>query len=133
MVRKAANKVDHGWRPSNDYQNSAVFIQYELTKEDVAVLKREFVPKFETAAAIISLVSDGYKITFKWDDRNDCASVFLFPPPNDKTKSGLVLTGRGSTANSALIEVCFKHWTCFDTNWPTREDAKKSKSWDDSD
>jgi hypothetical protein len=131
MTRYKGKNYDAGWRRDSDHAPKSDFIRYELSKEEVAILKSEFLPTFDAGDALISLTSAGYKITVKQDTYNSCVACFVMPPEDDADKRGLVLTGRGSTALSALIEACFKHWHCFDTNWPARADATKLKSWDE--
>lgn len=131
--KKATPRADHGWRRDDSAKAlpQRAFINYELNKEEKELLKRDFVPKFETGTALNALTQEGYTVTLRYDQHTKAFACWVYHMTPEHENGGLILTGRGSLANSALIEVAFKHFVLFDKVWPNAERNAPNKSWDE--
>lgn len=66
--------------------------------------------------AMVKLMSDGYKLTVRYDAKNDCFAAWLVAPPNGSNK-GYILAGRGSTPFKAVKQVSYIHFVVYDGDW----------------
>jgi len=109
-------KPSNATKERGTYGN-VVFITYDLPKEHKANCKAWLPTLEEFDDALLKFESAGYKVSTKWDDRNECFACFVTPPPADKETKGMLLTGRGSTPLKAVKNAMYQHYHIFETNW----------------
>lgn len=66
--------------------------------------------------ALNDLLADGYKITLRYDERNDCFAAWLIAPTKSEN-SGYILSGRGSTPHKALKQAAYIHYAVLEKMW----------------
>lgn len=71
------------------------------------------------------LCDDGYSISIKWDNFNECYACFLTQPKLDGSSQSVILTGRGRSAASAALGALFRHFHIFEGVWPVETVAKR--------
>jgi hypothetical protein len=94
----------------------AQFVNVALTDDDKQRIKLSLwdVDKFDVACE--NVLRAGYKISVKFDDRNDCFACWLVAPDASMNK-GCILAGRGSTAGKAIKQAMFIHFVLLEQNW----------------
>lgn len=107
------------------------FVQYELSKEQQVSCKSwDFGPE-DGWDAMLKLASEGYKVTFRDDERNNCAACWIVSPPGHKHNPNMILPGRGSSPFKAFKQACYKHWSLFDGLWGEYIRSKETEEIDD--
>lgn len=109
-------KKDGNSRPATRF-NGNQFINYELNKAQTAELKAQPNDANKLFASLEGLINDGYKLTVKYDERNECFASFLFAPDDGGANSGFILTGRGSSCVKAVKQLLYKHFVCLPNGW----------------
>lgn len=71
------------------------------------------------------LCDNGYNISVKWDNFNDCYACFITRPKSADNPQSVILTGRGRSAVSAALGALFRHFHIFEGTWPTETVAKR--------
>lgn len=93
------------------------FVQRELTKAELARQKAWDI----TPADLLDLVSKaseaGYKLSIRYDNFSHAHAAWLIAPDADDPNAGRILSGRGSTALSALKQLMFKHMVILEGDW----------------
>lgn len=117
-------------KPAPVYDNKADFVRFELSADQKLAMKQWFKDKFDFEAAVDSLTESGYRVTLKYDAFSRSHAAFLQSIDPDGPNQGLILTGRGSRAFTALAELCYKHYILFDTAWPVPESKSQAEAWD---
>lgn len=94
----------------------ATFVNIQLSQDDKDRIKgQEFTQaQFDTACENVML--EGYKITVRYDERNDCYACWLIAPDKSPNK-GCILAGRGSTASKAIKQCFYIHIVLLEKNW----------------
>lgn len=96
-------------RPSKPSQTSNAafrgFINYNLTDEDKAAIKRIEFSDSDVVSWLSKSVDSGFKVTFSYDNYNHCFQVIGTPLDRENVDYGVLLTGRGSTPAKA-----FRQW-----------------------
>lgn len=107
------------------------FINYDLRVEEKKALKAmvEKTPDkvfdlFEQA------VADGYSITIKHDEYNDCTGAFMRNTLENGHNQGLILTGRGKNAFGAIAGVLYRHYLLFQGDWDLHRGKQGSVDFD---
>jgi len=103
-----------GSRPGE--RQGSEFVNLELSAEQKTKLRSWCVDPDELDAELEGLLSDGTKITIKWDDRNSCYAAFAFAS-DDSDNAGFILTGRGGGVSRAVRQLAFKHAVLLDGVW----------------
>jgi len=117
-------------KQSNGYEQAA-FIRRELTPEEQAICKAWELSSEDCWDSMQRFVENGYRVTARWDDYNECFACWLLPPREDKDNAGLILTGRGSSPYKAFKQACFKHYQLFQEVWPKEVDKRGGNEIDD--
>lgn len=108
----------NNWQPSE-------FININLNEQE-DVDKAEAIPNYDTLLALLTEeVENGYKFTLKWDERGNCMSVFMQNTDVEHENGGLILTGRGGTAASALRECIYCHRNILQGEWARANSRKR--------
>lgn len=95
----------------------AEFINVPLSAEQKAEL-RAWLPDFgEIDDALLKTCESGYKITLRFDDRNECFACWLSPVDPGNANTGLILSGRGSTPLKAVKQALYIHNRLFEGDW----------------
>lgn len=92
------------------------FVNLTLSADDVANIKAANWGEGEFDLALHRLCMDGYKMTLRYDERNDCFAAWLIAPDKSANK-GLILAGRGSTPHKAVKQLCFIHYKLLEGDW----------------
>lgn len=106
------------------------FVNLEVDAAHKQELRGYCTDVLDLDAAIGGVLSDGNKITIKYDDRNRCFVAFGFAPDYSEN-TGFILTGRASSVSRALRELAYKHHVLLGGDWPSYHNI--SGSADDSD
>jgi len=101
------------------------FVNYELPDEE----RRRFKAWLHENAGEIytfldKLIDDGYGFSCKWDEYGDCAAAFIQCKKDGNPNKGWLLTGRGSTALSAIGGVLYRHYVLFEGVWPIEQNRR---------
>ncbi len=123
-VKKSAVQSSSNWE-------QATFIPRELTAEEQKLCKDWGVDAEHLASELGKLNEVGYKVTFRWDDFNECYACWFLPPKDHRDNAGLILTGRGSSALKAFKQALYKHTALFDEIWPRGGDRRGGQDIDD--
>lgn len=92
--------------------DDAVFIKRELNASEQAACKAQAFTVEQFAAQLEALMSQGYKVTFKWDDYSRSNACWISTGDKEHVNYGYILSGRGSTAQKALKQALYKHFNC---------------------
>ena len=111
--------------------NEAKFITYSLSKEQTKELKAMPFEMADLDTTFLRLLEEGYKITFRWDEYNQCYACWLIPPNENHPNVGYILSARGSTPVKALKQAGYIHWNIFDKDWSEWYQAKPGEDIDD--
>lgn len=112
----------------------ASFVNLELTKEQRITLRMlAKSDEYNLAEVLQELVGKDYRLTFKFDARDDCWAVFMQPLSPEHPNGRLILTGRGGTCHSALSELAYKHLTLLGTVWPRDQQKRRDRWWEEVD
>jgi hypothetical protein len=111
-------------------KNGTLFINYDLDdnmRKQFKVWREAHINDLEEM--LNNAVDAGYQVSLKKDTYNDCMGAFLIAKDTKTENDGFILTGRGSTVIGALFGVFFRHYTVFETVWPTHN--RRTSSLDD--
>jgi len=123
-VRRDGNK-------GGGYERDAEFINLELDVEQQQELKG-FRKELDAVNNVLTeMLDDQYKLTVRYDDRNECYVAFAFPA-DDHENSGYILAGRGGSGLSALAELLYKHSVVMARDW-TRFASRARRRYSDED
>lgn len=104
-------KTSSGFKP-------AQFVNINLAPDQIATIKASGWDTHRLDTSLDALLSDGFKCTVRFDNRNQCYAAWLVPPDGHKW-AGLILSGRGSTPTKAMKQLLFIHYIVLDRNWDT--------------
>ncbi len=104
----------------------AKFVNITLSKEQLSAVKAESWDMSMTDNVLNKLLSDGYKVTMRYDDRNDCFACWLIPSAGSEN-AGYILAGRGSTPSKAIKQLAFLHFKVFDEVWGSEDQSHVSE------
>lgn len=94
----------------------AQFINVTVDKDSAAKIKALEWTLSSLDEAIKRVSVDGYKISLRYDERNDCFACWLIPPAGDKN-AGCILSGRGSLPHKALKQALYIHFVMLEGDW----------------
>lgn len=94
----------------------ASFVNIQLSKEQAALCKASEWSIDHQDNALRDLFDAGYKLTCRFDTKNQCFAAWLIGPQSG-VNSGLILAGRGSTASKSVKMVCFIHFAVLQKEW----------------
>lgn len=93
------------------------FINYALSNEQKIKLKAvDFTPE-DLISHLDKLVTSDYKVSFSYDDYEQCYACFLIAKGRDHLNKGLILAARGSTCIKAFKQAMYIHFELFEENW----------------
>lgn len=94
------------------------FINYTLTEEDKASIKRLEFSDADVVSWFSKVVDSGFKLTFSEDSYNHCYQVIGTPADKEHPDYGILLAGRGSTPAKALRQWLYIKGTIIaDDDW----------------
>jgi len=114
--RKNGKKATEGREKAKRF-NDAKFVQYELDKESQAMCKAWDLTSDALVDMLNGLADSGYRITVKYDTYSSSYAASMQEVHDTGRNSGLILTGRGTTAVKALKQLFFKHFHIMDGVW----------------
>lgn len=109
----------------------STFVDYTLTNSEIAKMKSWVKDIGNVSDMMHQIIEGGYKLTFSWDERNNCHCCWLIPATKQNDNSGLILSGRGRNPVNALVQCLWVHFVKYKANWPGREKQEKLPTWDD--
>lgn len=98
-------------------QGKNPFVQRELSKAELAKQKAWDITPSDLLDLVTKAAEAGYKLSVRYDTFSKCQAAWLIAPEDDSPNSGRILSGRGSTAQSALKQLLFKHMVLLDGDW----------------
>lgn len=103
------------------------WLNYTMTKDESERFKKwrdeQTIEGFNEC--LEKLCDNGYSISIKWDNFNECYACFLTQPKLDGSSQSVILTGRGRSAASAALGALFRHFHIFEGVWPVETVAKR--------
>lgn len=106
------------------------FLNVELSVEQTAEFKA-FRKEVDAINSVLTeMLEDGYKLTCRYDDYNECYACFAFAP-DEHDNAGYILTGRGGSGLSAVAELLYKHSEVLGRNWPAAAARSRIRYTDD--
>lgn len=96
------------------------FVNYDLTKEDKAALKKANPTTEQVLTSILQLTKEGYKLSISWDNYSDCPQAILIGSAPTCSNHGYMISSRASSIEKALAALVYKHLTVFDGVWHDR-------------
>lgn len=115
----------------NSAWEQAAFVQRELTESEQAACKGWNYTEEDMVSHLVKLNESGYKVTFRWDDFNECFGCWILPSKDDPDNAGMILTGRGSSSFKAFKQALYKHTVLFSEVWPRDGDKRGGQEIDD--
>lgn len=97
--------------------NDVRFVNFELDDQQLLENKNHELTLPELSDWLLMLCSDGYGISFRYDDRNECYAAYMSRRDTEHRNSGLMLSARGSSPVKALKQLCYKHFVGLDGDW----------------
>lgn len=107
------------------------FVRYELSAEDKRGAKKWMSDPNGLFDGLDKLLDTGYKLSLRHDDYSNSPCCWVFPPDTGTSNSGLILSGRGRTAFTAIAECIYKHYVVFDGEWPRPNGGGNVEFWED--
>jgi hypothetical protein len=107
----------------------AQFVNINLTPEQKALVKQSEWSIESLDNSLNDLLGSGYKVTLRYDERNDCFACWLIAPDYGDNK-GWILPGRGSTPHKALKQACYIHYAVLEKIWGA-DQGQKGEVMDD--
>jgi hypothetical protein len=121
----ATSKSKSAPKPASADKILVQFVNYELNEDE---RKRFKAWAHENAADMLSmfdrLLDDGYGFSCKWDERSECVAAFVQCRQENSPNKGWLLTGRGSTAFSAIAGALYRHYVLFEGVWPIDQNRR---------
>jgi len=111
--------------------NDVKFVSYNLTKDQIKELKSMPFELADIDTTFLRLLQEEYKVTFRWDDYNQCYACWLIPSGDKHVNAGMILSGRGSTPLKALKQALYIHYQIFGGEWGAWRDTSKGEDIDD--
>jgi len=111
--------------------NDVKFVSYNLTKDQTKELKAMPYELADIDTTFLRLLQEGYKVTFRWDEYNQCYACWLIPSGDTHDNAGYILAARGSTPIKALKQAGYIHWNVFEQLWSEWYQAKNGEEIDD--
>lgn len=110
-MNKSSNKS-----PKSGFE-PAQFINVPLSPEQKAEIKAWLNSLEELDDALLKTCDSGYKVTIRYDDRNECFAAWIAPIDPGHANSGFILSGRGSTPLKAFKQAYYIHAHLFEGDW----------------
>jgi hypothetical protein len=109
-------------RQSTTFSSGVQFINYDLTPDERKALKKwASAPDFNLQALIDQAIRDGFTVSIKGDEYNDCVAAFITPVGEEHPCHGWILTGRGKDSYGAWLGAFFRHTVVFKDGWPKQK------------
>lgn len=98
----------------------AKFLNITLTPEDKERIKATNPYTADFDDSLQRLLGQGYKLSIKFDERNDAFVSWIIAPDGGENK-GYILPGRGSTALKAIRQALYIHHVILQGLWAGHE------------
>ncbi len=118
MTSEVRNKRAKKDAPKSGFK-PAEFLNHNFTDADKAGFRKwamEYGPRL--AELVDRTLENGYSISIKHDNYNDCESAFLQTRDADDQNEGFILTGRSRSGSMALLAALYRHYVLFEQQWP---------------
>lgn len=109
----------------------STFVDYSLTPRELAAMKQWAKERTDVSDMMHKVIETGYKLTFSWDERNQCHCCWMIPAVPQNDNFGLILSGRGRNPVNALCQCLWCHFVKFKAAWPGKQANEKIPTWDD--
>lgn len=122
---KPKGERDAAWYKSLPGQKQANFVNYDMSDAERRAMKGWIYENRENLGTTLDqLLDSGFSISVKPDPTHNCVTAFLIPIGEDNPYSGWLLSGRASTAISAIMGVAYRHLVLFEGTWPMDGSAR---------
>lgn len=111
--------------------NDVEFVQFELSEEQKQLLKAQPLDALVLDDLAVKLVEADYRVSLKWDDRNECHACYIQRVGLEGDNVGAILTGRGSSPLKALRQALFKHFVALEEQWGSWRKSNSRELIDD--
>jgi hypothetical protein len=92
------------------------FVNVTITAIEQAAIKAANFDLPTMDESLNALFSDGYKLSLRYDERNDCFCAWLIGAVGS-ANVGLTLTGRGSTVSKSIKQLLYIHHVMLEKDW----------------
>jgi len=103
------------------------FIEYDLTEQERADLKKREFDLVDANVAMENLVRDEYRVSFGFDFYNSTFTCSLSNKNPTHGNAGWVLVGRGSEPMKAFKQALYKHLEVFQGVWSNARSMSRAE------
>lgn len=101
--------------PKGSYKRD--FVKYVLTGDEIEDMKAQLLDVNEPFDILLALVSDGYRVNFRYVEDRSAYNVILTPISEKNQNDGLMLSTFHSDPIKALFELWYVHFVVKDGKW----------------
>jgi hypothetical protein len=131
MPKPNLGKGKANGKPATGGFSDVTFISFPLDAQQKKQLKETVWTLDDFDTELCNLNDDGYKVSFNYDDYNDCYGCFITPGKGNTTNAGFILTGRGSSPWKAFRQAAYVHVVLFEKDWSGWRDTRRGEQIDD--
>lgn len=95
------------------------FVSCELEDEQKKYVKAHMPEFSECVDNLDRLIRDGYKFSFRYEEKSLAVAVWLTGPSKESDNTGLVLAARGPSLHACLGVLFYKHFEVLAEDWRT--------------
>ncbi len=116
-------------RTSSDKIEFISYVNITLDKDQIGAYKKWRETTLDIWSEVDRYTENGYRVSVSYDTMNKCiqASIVTNDPKNDN--AGYIMTGRGSTAATAIAQAIYKDTYVAQGNWKAFANSK-AVDWD---
>jgi plasmid maintenance system killer protein len=100
------------------------WVSCELADSDKRHLKTLEVDWSTIMGSIERLISDGYRLSLGYEEKNDCVGVYLTAPKDTVPGFSVSLSARGPDVQRALLVLNYKHFEMLGGDWSGKVDTR---------
>jgi len=94
-----------------------MWVSADLSDDERADLKGRNINILELVDAVSAVVEEGFKLSVSWDERSDCAGVYLTAPKDRYGSLATCLSARAPSVVQALAVLFYKHFEKLGEDW----------------
>lgn len=99
------------------YSNDVQYIDVPLGERDKEKMKEWFAKQQNAESFMLELLSDGYRVSFVHDKRNNCVLCSISTPDDRSINFGCILTSRSGDWWRAFMAGYYKHVVIMKKDW----------------
>jgi hypothetical protein len=101
------------------------FIDIPLTKQEKEQFKKWMSAQAESFDPVVAFLGQGYRLSFSWDQDNQCVACFVSTKDPDSKNSDCILTARSDEWHKAVWAAFYKHTMILNGLWRQKRKAKE--------